>query len=170
MGAHLIFIVTFKSLLETHLTVWWERRWVISEKGHQKRTAEWNSGLIQKIWKKFIGQTFKKRKSFESLKLILQKQMWEVIGSLIFNVDSCFLSPLFPFLVFNLGNLTPAVLPLINVIHVGLKRDSGTRKEESSPPSWIITNVCIHDCSHWITPHRDIPLSFFIYFTLFTGH
>lgn len=42
----------------------------------------------------------------------------------------------FSFLVSNLGATTPAVQPLINVICFGLHTDHGTRKEESSLPSW----------------------------------
>lgn len=47
---------------------------------------------------------------------------------------------LFPLELFNRGNLTPAVQPLINVICSGLNRDHGTTRKESSSPSWIITN------------------------------
>lgn len=47
---------------------------------------------------------------------------------------------LFPLQLFNHGNLTPAVQPLINVMCSGLNRDHGTTRKESSSPSWIITN------------------------------
>lgn len=47
---------------------------------------------------------------------------------------------LFPLQLFNRGNLTPGVQPLINVMCSGLNRDHGTTRKESSSPSWIITN------------------------------
>lgn len=74
-------------------------------------------------------------KQFISQAAVLQKQMWTLCRARPHSSPRVFLS----FLVSNLGALTPAVQPLINVICLGLHTDHGTRKEESSLPSWIIT-------------------------------
>ncbi len=147
------FLWHLKSFAWNSLDSLMETRWVIraGKKGHNFwiKLRQFRKGSLVTISKTQNPSSFwnclrqlNPSARFISEAVILQKQMWVIVGSLTFNMNSIFPShSVFPFLVFNLGNPTPAVLPLINVICFGLNRDGGTRKEESSPPLWIIPNA-----------------------------
>lgn len=156
-----------------------ERRWVIKEKRAQKENC-WIkcrkfSSLVRLLKTQileplnYLRQLNQKQNS--SVRQVLQKQMREIIGSLTFNINSIFCLSFFVpvFLLFNLGNLTLAVLPLMNVICFGLNTDWNKKRE-------VIPSLMDHDkCSVFtILPIRSLLTKIFhclfIYFTLFTGH
>lgn len=103
------------------------------------------------------------QKQFASEAVGVEKQMWDLCKSSY--SARFFPSPvLFSFLMFNLGTSTQAVQPLINVIWVGLHTDHGTRKEESSLPSWMTNTPSF---LHELTSDRNIPLSTFLFYLSF---